>query len=126
MAEPMLIESRIRAGVWEGVLTAGPQGEAPRLEVLLRERSVGGATIASLPERPGHWVVRVPIPADQLADGVQTFVLRQVGGEVLGHFSVTVGVDRGEDLRAELDLLRAELDLLKRAFRRHVAESLPG
>jgi hypothetical protein len=28
-----------------------------------------------------------------------------------------------EDIRAEVSLLRAELDLLKRAFRRHCAET---
>lgn len=123
MAEPVLIETRICDGVWEGMLKLSPGDAAPRVEVVHRDRLVGGATIASRPERPGHWLVRVPVPPDLISEGVQTFVLQLAGGGVLGHFSITAGNDRGEDLRAEIDLLRAELDLLKRAFRRHVAET---
>lgn len=123
MAEPVLIETRIRDGVWEGVLKMAAGVAAPRIEVVHGDRLVGGATIASRPERPGHWLLRVPVAPELISDGVQTFVLRLAEGPVLGHFSITTGNDRGEDLRAELDLLRAELDLLKRAFRRHVAET---
>ena len=122
MAEPVLTETRIRAGIWEGVLRGAPGGPSPDVAVMHQDRRVPGTTLASLPDNPGHWALRVPIPAETLSDGVQTFVIRH-GDVTLGHFSVTVGLDRGEDLRAELDLLRAELDMLKRAFRRHCLET---
>lgn len=124
MSDPILTETRIRAGIWEGVLRGSAGGAAPEVEVRHEDRLVQGATLASLPEKPGHWALRVPIPVQALSDGVQTFVIRSGrSGETLGHFSVIVGLDRGEDMRAELDLLRAELDMLKRAFRRHCLET---
>jgi hypothetical protein len=67
--------------------------------------------------------VRVPIPAEVLNDGVQTFLIRQKGGDRLAHFTIITGVAMEDDLRAEVDLLRAELDMLKRAFRRHCVET---
>jgi len=66
----------------------------------------------------------LPIPAETLSDGVQTFVLRAPGtAEALGRFVIVAGAPLDDDLRAEIDLLRAELDLLKSAFRRHCSES---
>lgn len=124
MAEPELIETRLRGGVWEGVLRMAPGTAAPQVEVVHCDRVVGQARLTAEPARPGHWALQVPIPVEVISEGVQTFTLRMAEGEALAHFSVTAGNDRGEDLRAELDLLRAELDLLKRAFRRHVAETL--
>lgn len=120
MSEPVLIESRIRAGIWEGVLRAAAGGAAPDVEVTLAGLRLDGATLASLPERPGHWVLRVPIPAAAVQDGIQTFVVNALPQHgVLGHFTIVTGRDHGDDLRAEVALLRAELDLLKRAFRQH-------
>ncbi|MDA8740151.1 hypothetical protein N9M73_03340 [Rhodobacteraceae bacterium] len=43
--------------------------------------------------------------------------------EVLARFTLIGGDLVDQDLRAEIDLLRAELDLLKRAFRRHCADT---
>lgn len=124
MAEPVLIETRIRAGIWEGVLKSDLGGAAPEIEVVHLDKRLAGATVASLPERPGHWLLRLPIAAEHLSDGVQTFVVRNsASGSTLGHFTIHTGTDRNEDLRSEVDLLRAELDLLKRAFRRHCAET---
>lgn len=119
----ILIETKIRGGVWEGILRADPHAGAPQVTVLHNGKPVAGATIASLPERPAHWAVRVQLPLETLSEGVQTFMLQTAAGLGLGHFSVTVGTDRGEDLRAEIAVLRAELDLLKRAFRRHCHET---
>lgn len=125
MADPVLTETRIRAGTWEGILRAEPGGSAPEVEVMHLDRRVDGATLASLPEKPGHWALRVPIPAQLLSDGVQTFVIRLAGGGAsLGHFTIVTGAGRADDLRAEVDLLRAELDMLKRAFRRHCLETM--
>jgi hypothetical protein len=109
---------RLRAGVWEAVLTADAK---PEVEVLHQGSALPGLTISALAGRPRDWLLRVAIPANLLADGVLTFLLRvRDGGEPLGHFSIVCGVPLEADLRAEIDLLRAELDLLKRIVRRHL------
>ena len=115
-----LTKTRIRAGVWEGVLS-GPT-ETPVLEVSLLGEPIAGVTIAAIQARAGDWLVRVPIPAEVLSEGVQTFLIRS-GAETLAHFTVITGVAMEDDMRAEIDLLRAELDMLKRAFRRHCLET---
>ncbi len=117
-----LTKTRIRAGVWEGVLSGAPT--APALEVLHLEQPLAGVTLTAVPDRSGDWLVRVPIPVDVLSEGVQTFIIRnRASGEKLQHFTVITGVAMEDDLRAEVDLLRAELDMLKRAFRRHCLET---
>ena len=117
-AEPKLISTRIRAGVWEGLLIG--QTETPQLEVMHLEQPLDGVTVTQVAGQAGHWAVQVPIPAQVLCDGVQTFVIRDVTtASKLGHFTVISGAALDDDIRAEIDLLRAELDLLKRAFRRH-------
>jgi hypothetical protein len=67
----------------------------------------------------------VPIPAEALSEGVQTFLIREAAsGDKLAHFTIITGVVMEDDIRAEMDLLRAELDMLKRAFRRHCLETM--
>ena len=122
MNKTNLTQTRIRGGVWEGVLT-GPV-QAPALEVMLLEAALPGLSVTALPDRPGNWAVRLPIPAAVLSEGVQTFLIRDKVHEVtLAHFTIITGVAMEDDMRAEMDLLRAELDLLKRAFRRHCVET---
>ncbi len=122
MSDMQLTKTRIRGGVWEGVLT-GAAGE-PALEVLHLEKPLAGVTVAPMVGAEG-WAVRVPIPADLLSEGVQTFLIRSTGSETtLAHFSIITGVAMEEDLRAEVDLIRAELDMLKRAFRRHCLDTM--
>ena len=122
MTETNLTQTRIRSGVWEGVLT-GPS-ETPALEVLLLEAALPGLSVTALPDRTGSWAVRLPIPAEVLNEGVQTFLIRdKVHGVTLAHFTIITGVAMEDDMRAEMDLLRAELDMLKRAFRRHCVET---
>ena len=123
MAERVLTATRLRAGVWEGILHS--EGGSPQVEVMHQDRRVEGATLTSLPDRPGHWALRVPVPVHLVSDGVQTFVIRLAGSDrSLGHFTIVAGDDRSDDLRAEVELLRAELDMLKRAFRRHCLETM--
>ena len=123
MAEMVLTKTRIRAGVWEGVLTVA--GEVPRIEAQHLGKTVPGLSVVPLPDRKGAHAVRLPIPAELLSDGVQTFVLRDAAGDAtLAHFTIVTGVALEEDIRAEVDLLRAELDMLKRAFRRHCLETM--
>ncbi len=117
-----LTKTRIRGGVWEGVLKADVA--QPALEVRLNEVVMPGLTVTPLPDGKGEWLVKVPIPASVLNEGVQTFLIRaRAAGETLAHFTIITGVAMEDDLRAEIDLLRAELDMLKRAFRRHCVET---
>lgn len=113
MAKPTLLESRIRAGVWHGLVRADA---APQLEVLHQ----GGALAGVQVEPAGRdWAVTAPIPAGALNEGVQAFLVRGADGEVIASFAVSAGEALGGDPVAEIALLRAELDLLKAAFRRH-------
>ena len=122
MTEFSLTKTRIRAGIWEGVVS-GSAAE-PALRVLHLEKPVAGVKVTAVPERPGNWLVQVPIPLEALSEGVQTFVICDAAsGDKLQHFTIITGVAMEDDLRAEVDLLRAELDMLKRAFRRHCLET---
>jgi len=112
-----LIREGLRAGVWHGQVMGGTEG----LEVLLHGNPVTDVRIT--PEGETCQRIAVPIPAEALEDGIQTFVIRDGTGDVLGHFAIGAGNGMEADLRAEIDLLRAELDLLKRAFRRHCVET---
>jgi hypothetical protein len=117
-----LTKTRIRGGVWEGVLSGTT---SPALEVRHLEAVLPGVTVTAIPDRPQEWAVRVPVPLQVLSEGVQTFLIRsKETGETLSHFTIITGVPMEDDLRAEVDLLRAELDMLKRAFRRHCVETL--
>ena len=123
MSETVLTKTRIRAGVWEGVLSGA--AEPPVLDVLLLGQILPGVSVTAVPDRPGDWAVRVPVPSEALNEGVQTFVIRdKATQETLAHFTVITGVAMEDDMRAEVDLLRAELDMLKRVFRRHCVETM--
>lgn len=120
--QPRLSGMRIRAGVWEGVLAG--HADAPAIEVWHAEARLGDVEVTPAAQQDGRWLIRVPIPASLLSDGVQTFIVREAGRtETLAHFTIITGVALEDDLRAEIDLLRAELDMLKRAFRRHCLET---
>ena len=122
MTEAKLFGTRIRAGIWEGVITG--QTSAPHLEVMHLEVALDGVKVMAVAGHPDQWAVQVPIPVQALNDGVQTFVIRDLDtGAKLAHFTVITGGALDDDIRAEIDLLRAELDLLKRAFRRHCVET---
>ncbi|MBK5946644.1 hypothetical protein CCR83_09415 [Rhodobacter veldkampii DSM 11550] len=111
--------SRIRAGCWEGVLQ-GPG--APEIEITHQQAALPGLECAA--DGAGRWRLSLPIPAEVLWDGVQTFLITdRRDGTRLGQFTIVTGVPLEDDLRAEIDLLRAELDMLKRAFRRHCVET---
>jgi len=120
-----LTKTRIRAGIWEGLLTVGTERALPpEIEVRHLELPLDGVTVALAEGMKKTWAVRVPIPADLLSDGVQTFLIHaRPGGEKLTSFTIITGAALEEDIRAEVDLLRAELDMLKRAFRRHCLET---
>lgn len=122
-----LTKTRLFEGVWEAVLT--PASEAaptapPDIAVTHLQEPVPGIELTEKPDE-GLWVLRVPVPADRIADGVQTFVISdQTSGEALGSFALLSGDALSYDIRAEVTLLREELDMLKRAFRRHCLETM--
>ena len=121
MGEAHLTGARIRAGRWEAELAA-PGEAAPAVEVWHLEQQLEGVTIR--PAAASRWSVSVPIPAELLSDGVQTFLVRDgATGNRLGQFTIVTGVPLEDDIRAEIDLLRAELDMLKKAFRFHCVET---
>ena len=125
MSELTLTKTRLFEGVWEGVLTYEGMGNyQPQIEVMHLQRPVPGVEVVEKPD-DGLWVVRVPVPATAIADGVQTFVIRDArSGEVLDSFALLSGDVLSYDIRSEMSLLREELDLLKRAFRRHCLETM--
>jgi len=126
MTELTLVKTRLRAGVWEGVLSGGlGKGEAPELQVLHQETPLRDVSVVADTGTPGTWRVRIGIPPEALSDGVQTFLINDPdGGDLLASFTIVTGEPLEDDIRGELDLLRAELDMLKRAFRRHCLETM--
>ncbi|WP_343080627.1 hypothetical protein [Ostreiculturibacter nitratireducens] len=123
MSKAILTKTRIHAGRWEGLLEVSAD-EPPGIAVTHLGEPVPGHAVDPLPGAEGKWTLSVPIPAELLSDGVQTFVISDAEtGERLASFAIVAGEPLEDDLRAEIDLLRAELDLLKKAFRRHCAET---
>jgi hypothetical protein len=124
MSQFSLTKTRMKEGVWEGVLRRVEAGEeAPQVEVTLDNATLAGVEV--IDDQAGGWVLRVPVPAEAIADGIQTFLIRdKASGGKLDSFALLAGDALGDDIRAEIDLLRAELDMLKRAFRRHCLETM--
>lgn len=122
MSTLQLTKTIMRQGVWQGIVTQTGTG-VPQIEVTHQERPLPDVSLT----RDGTaeaWTLSFPIPADAIADGVQTLVIRdKLADTRLGHVTLLAGDELDADIRAELDLLRAELDLLKRAFRRHCLEA---
>ncbi|GAA6164331.1 hypothetical protein NBRC116590_20350 [Pelagimonas sp. KU-00592-HH] len=125
MSDWTLTKTRLFEGTWEGALTRtnGGSGE-PNIKVTLLNIPVDGVEIKEDAEN-NRWVLRIPIPSEAIADGVQTFLITDADSdEMLDTITLISGEVLADDIRAELDLLRAELDMLKRAFRRHCVETM--
>ena len=122
-----LTKLRLVEGVWHGALKHNGRDDwHPNIEVTHLDFAVDGVVVKE-DRVEEHWLVSVPIPADRISDGVQTFVIRDRRAEdVLASFSIVAGDALAEDIRAELSLVRAELDMLKRAFRQHCVETMGG
>ena len=119
-----LSKTRLFEDVWEGVLTAVDENtEQPDLGVTHLDKPLGELRLKETGE-PNQWSVRVPIPIELIGDGAQTFLIfDRDTGKTLDSFTIIAGDAVSDDIRAEVALLRAELDMVKRAFRRHCAET---
>lgn len=124
MSDLTLTKIRFRNGVWEGRIGNAPaSGARPDITVMFQDQPVQDVRLSE-GETGGEWTVAVPVPAEAVADGVQTFVVFDAASSTrLGDFTLIAGEAVTDDLRAEVELLRAELDMLKRAFRRHCLET---
>ena len=120
--DPTMRDDKPSLGV---AVRAGDAADRPTPNVDVRVHDVPVPDIAVEPlQDPGSWLLKVPVPANMIADGVHTFVISEASiGQSLGDFSIIAGDAAGEDIRAEMALLRAELDMLKRSFRRHCRET---
>ncbi|MFL4469569.1 hypothetical protein ACERZ8_06695 [Tateyamaria armeniaca] len=122
MSTLVLTPTKMRQGIWEGVIkqtgSGVPQIRVTHLDVTVPEIDLTETGTA------GEWLLEVPIPMSAISEGVQVFVISDaLNDETLGQFTLIAGEVLGDDLRAEVELLRAELDMLKRAFRRHCTET---
>lgn len=120
-----LTKTRLFEGVWEGVLTyEGAGNPVPEILVTHLQEPIPNVDVQADKEEE-CWVLRVPIPVDRIADGVQTFLITDAATDTtLGSFALMSGDALSYDIRAEITLLREELDMLKRAFRRHCLETM--
>ena len=121
MTKRTLITSEIRNGIWEGAFS-GEAGDGLTVTVQHLTDTLPDVTCDYDAAR-NTWHVKAPIPAAMINEGMQTFMVTDENGTLLTHFSLIAGEALSHDLRAELGLLRAELDILKKAFRKHAAES---
>ncbi|MEN8897013.1 MAG: hypothetical protein ABF248_13150 [Yoonia sp.] len=118
-----LTKTPLVAGVWEGVFS-DVKGTPPDIVVTHLGDAIDGVVVKKAAQSD-DWVVHVPVPAELLSDGLQTFVISDVETEtVLNSFTILSGEGLSEDIRAEMTLLREELDMLKSAFRRHCVETM--
>lgn len=122
MTNLVLTKTKFQQGVWEGLLS-GSSGAVPKIDVTHRGERVNDVSVEVTPERDS-FAVRVPIPPEAIADGMQTLLIADADtDEQIGVITLMAGEALADDLRVEVDLLRAELDMLKRAFRRHCLET---
>lgn len=123
MSKLVLTKTKMQQGIWEGLLTGAAEGELPKISVTHQGAQVPDVTVTLLEGNKGH-ALRIPIPPEAVADGIQTLVIADADtDEHLGAVTLLAGEALGDDMRVEVDLLRAELDMLKRAFRRHCLDT---
>lgn len=125
MSEWTLTKTRLFEGIWEGALTRAGAGTAtPDIKVTYLDTPLQGVSLKE-DAAQNRWLLRVPIPTEAIADGVQTFLITDAAkNTLLDKITLISGEVLADDIRAEMDLLRAELDMLKRAFRRHCVETM--
>ncbi len=124
MTDLTLTKTRLFEGVWEGVLSTDSKAKfQPEIEVTHLDQTLADVEVTAGPGG-GQWSIRVPIPAALIADGVQTFLIRDGrNGDVLNSFALMAGDFLSYDIRVEMALLREELDMMKRVLRRQMPQA---
>lgn len=123
MTNLVLTKTKMRQGVWEGILTGAEKGQTPKLDVTHEGAQVSDVDVTALEDGTGH-AISIPIPSEAISDGMQTVLILDADSDTkIGAITLMAGEALGDDMRVEVDLLRAELDMLKRAFRRHCLET---
>lgn len=118
-----LIRVRLQGGRYEGLLTCA-NSVGTGIEAVHEGRVIAAATVSPEEARPGNWRAVVELPSDVIGEGVQVITLRSIAtGAILDRITLMAGAPLDEDIRVELALLRDEVEMLKRAFRRHCAET---
>ena len=102
-------------------MTGAAGSDSPKLLVTHQGVQVEDVSVTEISETGTY---AIPIPAEAIADGMQTLFVQDSNDDAkLATITLMAGEALGDDLRVEADLLRAELDMLKRAFRRHCLET---
>lgn len=118
-------ELEFNNGLWQGLITGVlPNSDhLPMFDVTLHGEPVDTFQVCQSQDTD-ELHLHISIPPSAVGAGAHSFVITEhEKSEVLARFTLIGGDLVDQDLRAEIDLLQAELDLLKRAFRRHYAES---
>jgi hypothetical protein len=119
-----LIRVRLHAGRYEGVLTC-TNSAGTGIEAVHEGRVIAAATLSPDDTRKGSARAIILLPAEVIGEGIQIITLRSTAtGAVLDRITLMAGAALDEDIRLEIALLRDELEMLKRAFRRHVSETV--
>jgi hypothetical protein len=118
-----LIRVRLQGGRYEGLLTCADSA-GTGIEAVHEGRVIAAATLSPDEDRQSSWRAAVDLPGEVIGEGVQVIALRSTTtGKVLDRITLMAGAPLDEDIRVELALLRDEVEMLKRAFRRHCAET---
>ena len=117
---PSISSTRLTNGLWQGNIV--DISADTTFIVTVHDRRIEEITAENIDANTMR--LSVPIPPDILSEGVNTFFLSDHNDESIGNFTIIAGDLAGDDIRSEVELLRAELDLLKKAFRRHLRETM--
>lgn len=115
---PKIVRSILRDGVWYGEISDLQEGQ--EVSATVRDNRLPNIRVGIAGD---NYRVAVPIPSQYITEGVNTFIL-VAGEENFGSFTIVAGDVVADDLMTEVELLRAELDMLKKAFRRHLRETI--
>jgi hypothetical protein len=89
MSSLQLTKTKMREGVWQGIITGMDEEDPPSIQVT-HENTVLQDIVLTHNESADHWTLSVPIPMQAIADGVQTLIIRDADTNTkLGHIKWT-------------------------------------
>lgn len=116
-----LVPVRLQAGRYEGILTSP---ESIGIEAVHNGKVICMARVTPEDGRSATFRVALDLPAEVIGEGVHVISLKSLRtGNVLDRITLLGGDVLEHDIREEIALLRDELEMLKRAFRRHCADT---